>query len=152
MKTGRILSNILIAILCFYALNVQSQTKINSQNTAVSVRPISELLDSLYLAEKYPELLKVLDNVIKIKKSKNDIYSLEYTDMLMKKASSLYRLKKPGAADACKEATSLVSKLIGKYNERYKSCVKSLATYCYAENLYPDCIVYVFFSTHTHLF
>lgn len=142
MKTGRILSNILIAILCFYALNVQSQTKIDSQNTAVSVRPISELLDSLYLAEKYPELLKVLDNVIKIKKSKNDIYSLEYTDMLMKKASSLYRLKKPGAADACKEATSLVSKLIGKYNERYKSCVKSLATYCYAENLYPDCIVY----------
>lgn len=136
MKNNNVISIVLFALLFTFAQNVQSQ------NSNVSVRPISELLDSLYLAEKYPELLKVVDNVINIKKSKNDIYSLDYTEMLMKKASSLYRQEKPGAADVCKEATLIVSKLIGKYNETYKDYVKSLATYCYAEDIYPDCIIY----------
>lgn len=136
MKNNNIISFVLLGLLFTFAQNVQSQ------NSNVSVRPISKLLDSLYLSEKYPELLKVVDNVINIKKSKNDIYNLDYTEMLMKKASSLYRLEKPGAADVCKEATLIVSKLIGKYNETYKSYVKSLATYCYAEDKYPDCIIY----------
>lgn len=106
------------------------------------VHDIFEFLDSLYNNEEYPELLNILDNVINIKRKDNDVYTIAFADMLSMKASALYRLERPGAVEAGKEANLLISKLMGKYNERYYHSVTSLATYCYTEDMYPDCIQY----------
>lgn len=106
------------------------------------VHDIFELLDSLYNKEEYPKLLNVLDNVIDIKRKDNDVYTIAFANMLSMKASALYRLERPGAVEAGKEANLLISKLMGKYNERYYHSVTSLATYCYTEDMYPDCIQY----------